>query len=643
VNAAAPSSFELAIGGSVVAEELKGEPGRAVAIATAAVADAGAGQPASEAAARTDLGLALILQGLPGAARPRLAEAIRTGEAEVALLAGLYERLATGLRYNTFPNGQGAGGIEITARWDGVADEEAAARRLDALADRVGRSPVLAVRRLTQLVTAVASIRSSLDLMRFVPNPPPGLLDRLLPSLLSLEQEPGIPRGWVAFGRLSAADACRRAGDPARAQALLAAALEAYGEAGDAAGQGVCRLVGADWLAAPFSSPLDWNLAVRESASEGSDLDWRLEAAESGEEGIDLDRAWAGYDLAAARFAEAEAPRGLAAVELRRGYLAALAADYERAAGHAGASRDRFAAAGDTAGANIAAVHHALARVGAGALAEDRAAAGAVGAWGAGDGSFSIALGLGLLCGRVGRHWRLRRGDPERALACYRLAAALYEALGASLNLAQSLVDQADVLRGVGSVAQAGVQYELAVEVSNSATGGPQPVAEEARRRGLLLAVEVLQDHHARQDPDGMERASDQVARRLAAAAPAQTDPAAEAIVELARWLLSQMPTAVPLARAVALRDRGYTEEAEPWFEQALASVRRMPSDAGVRHLLEASVLATQERFAEALEHYAGTPRRATAPEATQPWPAPSASSSSAGRDATDSSRTLRS
>jgi hypothetical protein len=140
VNAAAPSSFELAIGGSVVAEELKGEPGRAVAIATAAVADAGAGQPASEAAARTDLGLALILQGLPGAARSRLAEAIRTGEAEVALLAGLYARMATVQRYNTFPNGQGAGGTEITARWDGVADEEAAAKRLDALADRVGRS-----------------------------------------------------------------------------------------------------------------------------------------------------------------------------------------------------------------------------------------------------------------------------------------------------------------------------------------------------------------------------------------------------------------------------------------------------------------------------------------------------------------------
>ena len=603
VSAAALSHFELAIGGSLVAEELKGDPGRAVSIATAAVADARAKGQASKAAARTDLGLALILQGLPGAARPHLEEAIRTGAAEVALLAGLYERMATSLRYNTFPNGQGAGGTEISARWDGVADEEAAAERLDGLAGRVGRSQVPAVRRLTQLVTALASIRSSLDMMRFVPQPLPGLLDQLLPSLLSLE-EAGVPRGWAAFGRLGAADACRRAGEPARGQALLAAALEAYQEAGDAAGQGVCHLVGADWMAAPFSSPLDWNLAVRESASEGSDLDWRVEAAEAGEEGMDLDGARAGYDLAAARFEEAGAPRGLAAVELRRGYLAVLAADHERAAAHAGASRDRFTAAGDTAGAGIAAIHHALARIGAGALAEDRAAVGTVGAWGARDGSFSIALGLGLLCGRVGRHWRLRRGDPERALACYRLAAALFEALGARLNLAQSLVDQADVLRGVGSVAQAGAQYELAVEVTGSATGSPPPVAEVARRRSLLLAVEVLQDHHARQDPDGMERASNQVVRWLGVAAPAETDPAEQAVVELARWLLSQLPTAVPLARAMALRDRGDAEEARPWFDQALAGARAMHPDAGVRHLLEASVLASQERYAEALDHY---------------------------------------
>jgi CHAT domain-containing protein/tetratricopeptide (TPR) repeat protein len=604
MNDSAPSSFELAIGASVVAEELKGEPSRAVAIATAAVADADKRGQGDAAAARTDLGLALLLAGLPGAARWPLAEAVRSGPAEVALFAGVYERMAAGLRFNTFPNGQGAGGTEISARWDGVADETAAARRLDALAGQVGHSPVHAVQRLTQLVTALAAIRSSLDLMRFVPNRSPGLLDQLLPSLLVLEQEPDVPRSWVAFGRLGGADACRRAGDPARAQALLTAALEAYGEAGDAAGQGVCQLVKADWLAAPFSSPLDWNLAVRESASEGSDLDWQLEAVESGDGGMDLDQARAGYGLAAARFTEAAAPRGLAAVELRRGYLAVLAADYELAAAHAAASRDRFLAAGDSVGANIAAVHHALARVGAGALAEDRVAAGGVGAWGAEDGSFSIALGLGLLCGRVGRHWRLRRGDPERALACYRLAAALYEALGARLNLAQTLVDQADVLRGVGGVAQAGAQYELAVEVIDSATEGPPSVAEVARRRSLLLAVEVLQDHHARQDPDGMERASSQVARRLDAAPPVGTGPAEQAIAALARWLLSQMPTAVPLARAMALRERGYAEDARPWFEQALAGARAMPSDVGVRHLLEASVLASEDRFAEALDHY---------------------------------------
>jgi CHAT domain-containing protein len=54
----------------------------------------------------------------------------------------------------------------------------------------------------------------------------------------------------------------------------------------------------------------------------------------------------------------------------------------------------------------------------------------------------------------------------------------------------------------------------------------------------------------------------------------------------------------------MALRERGYTEEASPFFEQALAAAGETAQDTGVRHLLEASVLASQERFAEAIDRY---------------------------------------
>ena len=57
--------------------------------------------PAGEAAARTDLGLALILQGLPGAAGPHLVAAMRTG-AEAALAAA------------AFPGGELLGGEAAT-------------------------------------------------------------------------------------------------------------------------------------------------------------------------------------------------------------------------------------------------------------------------------------------------------------------------------------------------------------------------------------------------------------------------------------------------------------------------------------------------------------------------------------------------
>jgi hypothetical protein len=65
------------------------------------VAGASAHGPAGEAAARTDLGLALILQGLPGAAGPHLVAAMRTG-AEAALAAA------------AFPGGELLGGEAAT-------------------------------------------------------------------------------------------------------------------------------------------------------------------------------------------------------------------------------------------------------------------------------------------------------------------------------------------------------------------------------------------------------------------------------------------------------------------------------------------------------------------------------------------------
>ncbi len=518
------------------------------------------------------------------------------GPPATALRAGLYERLASAARFNAFPDGQGAGAAEINARWNAIADESAAAGRLERLAQEAEGSPVLQLRRWTRILGLLPPIRNTLELMRTMPDPPARFVEMALAELLSLEgDDDRVPAAWTAYAQLAAADLCRRGGEQERGLALLDRARDTYGAAGDRTGVGACHLARGDWQAAPFSSPLSLNLALRESASEGSDLDWQVEEAEFSLAGADLDAARAAYDAAEEAFAGAGAGRGLAAVELRRGYLDVLADDHAAARRRCRTAMFAFLAEGDHVGFQLASIHAALAAIGAGALNEDRTAAAGAGGWGAGDGSFSLALGLGLLCGRAGRHWRLRRGDAERALACHRLAGSLYEALGARLNLAQSLVDQSDVLRWVGDAAGATVAYERAVAATAESSGAV------ARKRGLLLATEVAQLHHARQDADGMERAAAQLRERLEAFDPG-SEPDGQAIATLAADQLSGLPAAIPLARAMALREAGRMEEAAPHFAEALAATRESTTEQ--RPLLEASVLGSQERYAEALEAY---------------------------------------
>jgi CHAT domain-containing protein len=117
----------------------------------------------------------------------------------------------------------------------------------------------------------------------------------------------------------------------------------------------------------------------------------------------------------------------------------------------------------------------------------------------------------------------------------------------------------------------------------------------------VLLAVEVAQLHHARQDADGMERAATQLTERLAAF-DAGAEPDAQAIAALAASQLSGLPTAIPLARAMTLKEAGRMDEAAPFFAQALAATGQSTDEQ--RDLHEASVLGSQERWAEALEAY---------------------------------------
>ena len=96
-----------------------------------------------------------------------------------------------------------------------------------------------------------------------------------------------------------------------------------------------------DWLCAPLRSHLVWNHAIREGM-EGNELSWVRERDEFDRAMVNSGDARVAYADAERLFRTGRAQRGLAALELRRAYLAVLGNDYDAA--H---PRELYAAVGE--------------------------------------------------------------------------------------------------------------------------------------------------------------------------------------------------------------------------------------------------------------------------------------------------------
>lgn len=545
-------------------------------------------------------GITAMLAGDVVTAAERLAAAgVGAEDPAVRVRAAAYHRLATHLRWNAVPGGGGAGATEVAVRWDGAPsavdtreDWAAVLRRLD--------DPRLAAE-----VRAVGGGLCALGPARAIVG---HTAARLAPAEVDARLADGLhavaplgEAGGAGDVALASADLARRARRPERAAAFLQAAAMAYGTAGDRAGLGACHLLRGDWRAAPAAGPETRNLTLVASAAESSALDWALESAEDSRAGVDVDGAVAAYAEAEEAFAAADAPRGLAAVTLRRGHLAALAGDHERAGELAGRAAAAAHACGDRWGTWLARTHAALDAVAAGRLAEGDERARQVGAWGAGPGSFSYALGLGLLCSRAGRHWLHRRTDPERALACHRLARTIFATLGAVTDQAQSLADRGRVLHVVGDLAGAADADEEALGLLASDLD-VRPAAADNRLRAVALAQTLYLLHQTRRDPTAMASAAERL-RAMAARLPAAPDDRVEGLLaRAAEAAIEEAPVLVPLYRGDAARAAGDQEAAASHYAAALEAVQA--SDHPDAEHLEAVVLGHWRRYPEAAAAY---------------------------------------
>jgi CHAT domain-containing protein len=621
-----------ALGKSVYYEECKGNFAQARKLAEQLVQVAqSAGDPSALADALTSRGFVHLLQGeiLNAFNCFRKIELLVPHDADRCLVALSFDLLATYEQFHMYPDRNGVFSVEVTSRWNLLDDMKAPVERWRSLMGRASNQEAQFVGWMSySFLCELQGARATISSKRYTPSGTP-----IEPFLHTFMQYSDQLRATAeahnrpslgAFADMMTADLFRRAGAPAVAQQYLGQAQKAYHRANDPAGAAVCAMIWSDWQCAPFSTPIDWNLAVDDSGTECSELLPQLETDEFSGGGA------ASYEEAERLFRLANAPRGTASIQLRYGYLARLKEDYVTAARHAVQAREGFASCEDWRGYWIAQTHLLMCQL-AGAQHSSSGAEGdplefatQIGDWGRLSGSFGFTLGLGILINRFARHWLIRRGDYERSLACSRVAQKLFEALGATINAAQTLVDQGRTYEAAGERAAASNFFEDALDSYLRVIDAKPAMAAAMSQRAILISNRLYQIYVQQMNADGMERSAKRLEalvgqmpgdddidsllasllEQISASASLDSSDLMERQLrfQMAIGAIQQARVLVPLYRSRQSKNAGDQVAAEAFLDQALAALQVTTGDD--RYFLEATVLGERKEYARASKVY---------------------------------------
>jgi CHAT domain-containing protein len=606
---------DKALGRSLIYEELKGDFALAGQFAEECLAEPVRQDTCRDlASAHLARGLVYALQGEYTAALRCFDEADRRGEADpvLRLQAVAGHTLATYIRYTYFPFAS-VSSMEPLDHWEGFEYIRGQELRWSELMREVSGTadPSEAVR-YPRLLSHWLISRDMLYNLRVHPlGDMTGVKDAVIGFCRQHREQAQLlapPPDLLAYVDLMSGDLYRQIGEEALALEMLGRACDAYTGAGDRAGAATCHLTRGDWLAARYNSPVVWGYHLTEVVDlAGEPIHGPGEVSGVDHAPADLTAASAAYSEAEELYRQAGARRGLAALQLRYGYLAMLAGDYGQTTEHVSRALQGFREAGDFLGVWIALAHLALSGIGEGRYPPNRATARAIGAWGREEGSLVLSLGLGLLCVQVGKRWLLRQGDYERALACLRLAEVLFRELGTVYNLASCLEGLGRVWDLVGESDAALGAYADAMDRYAEAARTRPAVAIVAWSRALVLSSSISDIYMSRGDVAGIERST---ARLRSLAAPPSASIASDGLdlqtIDLMnRFVDDRVAWAsviVPLHRAVSAREAGDSPEMQQQFERALAATHQLPDDN--RDLLQALVLGRWERYPEAIAAY---------------------------------------
>jgi CHAT domain-containing protein len=567
-------------------------------------------------------GIVLQLQGETTASRQKLEEVMRMAvDPDVQLHAASYALHSLALHFNFFPGGGMAKAAdidvlinleEIYALWsDRIATITRSSRAQGVLLEH----EILQQRRYVMLLS---SIYDGTQTDQNVLQTFTGGMER---HLNDLKARLYPPRDIAAL-HLRLSDVRSLLGELDLSRNEINVAVGIYEGLSDGVGKANCFLKQGDHLAAPFTSPETWNTLSREGLF-GNDLHWKQEIKEWDISRHSIADARRYYDMAWRLYVESDCKRGMGALQLRLGFIAALEskqseslAAYDNAASHVLHAYGLFEAVGDNIGLQLARAHLALCGIGTGQFQESRNIVADIVQWSNAGGSYSFCLGLARMISRIGRRWLVRDGDYEHALWCLRLAEKMFQDLGARRALATVLQDQMRLYQVVGDRSRCNALAQRVLDECEELSKVPQ-LAPWASMQSKSINLSLFSLAQAHRDPAGMKR----ILNRFKGRERPQVSSMEEVLATLGRIALSDTPDydlipssaqdglvlslleqaefLEPLYRAREARMKGKDIEARQAFCDAEKVSRE--GKAFSKHLMMALILSYERRFEEAL------------------------------------------
>ncbi|RAH84820.1 hypothetical protein BO86DRAFT_376996 [Aspergillus japonicus CBS 114.51] len=455
------------------------------------------------AAALTGRGIVRTLQGncVGALADLRAATTMEHSDLPLKLLACLYWYQATQTQYALFPDNGPAGAKEIQYRFDAVQTLQDWQAQTSPLSEAYSTDPPLRVvdqaLRLYRSLTSFPRANPGADsTFRTAQDTLLSGIDTDYDTLAIWRPDPRM----LGHMRLLRARTALRIHGREEAMQDLAIAEQLAREVDDSVGLADVELTRGDFLAAPLSSPGVWNSLLAESTYDTC-LHWQADEAEWDVDTERIGEAKARYDAALTRFAAANARRGIAAVKMRLGCLEVLEGMrrvvFEPSFAAAKTDIERAVAIsselGDMMAVQLGRAQLALCAIGQGDQSEQTQQVGvSLGTWGRREGSFGFTLGVGLFFARIGWRWINHLGDYERALACFRLAETLFQALQASLSRVHSIVDQLKVYQMVGDFPSCTRTLERALDECLEVQKREPGLVAEVSRLARWISIEML-------------------------------------------------------------------------------------------------------------------------------------------------------